>query len=153
MSKILIVDDEADIRNALKRRLEREGYEVDTAESAKAADLLIQAQHPSYDVVVSDMSMEEQDSGLIVLKDAIAHDIFTEVIVITAYGNVANAVESMRRGAFDYVEKNVPGIDVYELIAFKVSLAMEQRRSAVTTVRRLEEVVAKSDKLPESISE
>jgi FixJ family two-component response regulator len=65
--------------------------------------------------------------------------VFTEVIVLTAYGNVANAVESMRRGAFDYVEKNVPGVDVYELLALKVEHAMERRHTAVNTIRRLEE--------------
>ena len=146
MSKVLIVEDEDDIRNSLRRRLEREGYDVFVAASAAEADVKIQAQHPSFDVVISDMSMEAQDSGLVVLKDAIAHDVFTEVIVITAYGNVANAVESMRRGAFDYVEKNVPGIDVYELIVYKVGLAMERRRTAVDTVRRLEEVAVKVDK-------
>jgi Response regulator containing CheY-like receiver, AAA-type ATPase, and DNA-binding domains len=87
------------------------------------------------------MSMEQGDSGLSVLRDALASDVFTEVIVLTAYGNVANAVESMRRGAFDYLEKNVPGIDVYELLALKIGQAMERRRTAVGTIRRLEQFV------------
>jgi DNA-binding NtrC family response regulator len=139
MSRLLVVDDEDEVRAALKRRLEREGYEVDTASSAAEAAEVIQAKAPTFDVVVTDMSMEENNSGLQVLQDAVAHDIFTEVIVLTAYGNVANAVESMRRGAFDYLEKNVPGVDVYELLALKVGQAMERRRSAVSTVRRLEE--------------
>jgi DNA-binding NtrC family response regulator len=139
MSRLLVVDDEDEVRAALKRRLEREGYEVDTASSAVEAAEVIQAKSPTFDVVVTDMSMEENNSGLQVLQDAVAHDIFTEVIVLTAYGNVANAVESMRRGAFDYLEKNVPGVDVYELLILKVGQAMERRRSAVSTVRRLEE--------------
>ena len=139
MSRLLVVDDEDEVRAALKRRLEREGYEVDTASSAAEAAEVIQAKSPTFDVVVTDMSMEENNSGLQVLQDAVAHDIFTEVIVLTAYGNVANAVESMRRGAFDYLEKNVPGVDVYELLILKVGQAMERRRSAVSTVRRLEE--------------
>src|SRR5438270_10630035 len=117
MSRILVVDDEDEVRSALKRRLEREGYEVVTAASAEEANGTIQAMSPTFDVVVTDMSMEETDSGLEVLRDAVAHDIFTEVIVLTAYGNVANAVESMRRGAFDYLEKNITGVDVYELLA------------------------------------
>ncbi len=139
MSRLLVVDDEDEVRAALKRRLEREGYDVTTASSAGDAVEVIQSQSPSFDVVVTDMSMEETNSGLKVLQDAIAHDIFTEVIVLTAYGNVANAVESMRRGAFDYLEKNVPGVDIYELLALKVGQAMERRRSAISTVRRLEE--------------
>lgn len=143
MSRLLVVDDEDEVRTALKRRLEREGYAVTTAASAAEAEEIIQSQSPTFDVVVTDMSMEETNSGLSVLQDAIAHDIFTEVIVLTAYGNVANAVESMRRGAFDYLEKNVPGVDVFELLTLKVGQAMERRRSAVSTVRRLEDYAAR----------
>lgn len=139
MSRILVVDDEDEVRAALKRRLEREGYEVATAGSAREAEEAVQAQNPGYDVVITDMSMEEAGSGLLVLQESIAHDIFTEVIVLTAYGNVANAVESMRRGAFDYLEKNVPGVDVYEMLTLKVGQALERRRTAVSTLRRLEE--------------
>ena len=137
MPRILVVDDEEDVRSALKRRLEREGYQVSDAADSEAARESIEAQIPSFDLVISDMSMEEADSGLNVLKHALANDIFPEVIVLTAYGNVANAVESMRRGAFDYLEKNVPGVDVFELLMIKVSQALERRRTAVGTVRRL----------------
>ncbi|MGC8667172.1 MAG: response regulator [Chthonomonadales bacterium] len=140
MSRILVVDDEEDVLAALRRRLEREGYHVDTASSSADAEQAIRRAEPAYDVVVTDMSMEEADSGLRVLQEALAHDLFTEVIVLTAYGNVANAVESMRRGAFDYLEKNTPGVDVYELLILKVAQAMERRRTAIATVRRLEDL-------------
>src|SRR5262249_22552524 len=130
MGRILVVDDEEDVRIALKRRMEREGHEVSTACGAGETAEVLRSSEPAFDVVISDMSMEESDSGLRVLRDAIASDVFTEVIVLTAYGNVSNAVESMRRGAFDYVEKNVPGIDVYELLALKVDQALDRRRSA-----------------------
>lgn len=143
MARILVVDDEDEVRAALKRRLEREGFDITTAASAADAAEAIVTQHPTFDVVVTDMSMEETNSGLQVLQDAVAHDIFTEVLVLTAYGNVTNAVESMRRGAFDYLEKNVPGVDVYELLVLKVGQALERRRSSVSTVRRMEEFVRK----------
>src|SRR5262245_43591245 len=139
MARVLVVDDEEDVRSALKRRLEREGYDVAAASSAAEASELISAQSPGFDLIVTDMSMEDSDSGLVVLRDAIAHDLFTEAIVLTAYGNVQNAVESMRRGAFDYLEKNVPGVDVYEMLTIKASQALERRRTAVSTVRRMEE--------------
>ncbi len=58
---------------------------------------------------------------------------------MTAYGNVGNAVECMKMGAFDYVEKNIPGVDVYELICIKIEQALERRRSSLATVRRLEQ--------------
>ncbi len=139
MSQILVVDDEEEVCAALKRRLEREGYSVATAVSAEDAIQKIRARPDGFDVVVTDMSMEQPDSGLDVLSAAIAHDLFTEVIVLTAFGNVANAVESMRRGAFDYLEKNVPGVDTYEVLVEKVAEAMKRRREAISTVRRLEE--------------
>lgn len=138
MAKILVVDDEDEVRAALKRRLAREGYEITTAASAAEATELFRDAANGFDVVVTDMSMEEADSGLQVLQEAVTSDLFTEVLVLTAYGNVANAVESMRRGAFDYLEKNVPGVDVYELLAIKIDQAMERRRASVNTVRRLE---------------
>jgi DNA-binding NtrC family response regulator len=138
MAKILVVDDEDEVRAALKRRLAREGYDITTAASAAEATALFREESNVFDVVVTDMSMEEADSGLLVLQEAVTNDLFTEVLVLTAYGNVANAVESMRRGAFDYLEKNVPGVDVYELLAIKIDQAMERRRASVNTVRRLE---------------
>ena len=98
----------------------------------------MQTAERAYDIVITDMSMEDSGSGIRILEGAVARDVFTEVIVLTAYGNVANAVECMKRGAFDYVEKNMPGVDVYELLCLKVQQAVERRRSAVDTVRRLE---------------
>ncbi len=143
MVRILVVDDEDEVRATLKRRLQREGYTVVTAESAEAANALVANEPDAFDVVVTDMCMEEADSGLDVLRHALARDMFTEVIVLTAYGNVANAVESMRKGAFDYLEKNVPGVDTYEVLAMKVAQALERRRAAIRTVRRLEERAAR----------
>ena len=138
MCQILVVDDEEEVREAVKRRLEREGYKVHSASSEETGlDSLQQAQR-AFDIVITDMSMEDANSGIRILEGAVARDVFTEVIVLTAYGNVANAVECMKRGAFDYVEKNMPGVDVYELLCLKVQQAVERRRSAVDTLRRLE---------------
>ncbi len=146
MPRVLVVDDEDEVRAALRRRLAREGYEVAMAENAEEAKRLIRSEGTPFDIVVTDMSMEQADSGLDVLKEAIGHDLFTEVIVLTAYGNVSNAVESMRRGAFDYLEKNVPGVDAYEVLVLKVGQAMERRRAAVSTVRRREEQAARQSR-------
>ena len=138
MCRILVVDDEEEVREAVQRRLERDGYAVDTAPGEEAGiERLSEAEHV-YDIVITDMSMEDSGSGIRILEGAVARDVFTEVIVLTAYGNVANAVECMKRGAFDYVEKNMPGVDVYELLCLKVQQAVERRRGAVDTVRRLE---------------
>lgn len=138
MCRLLIVDDEQEVREAVQRRLEREGYQVSAAPSESEGLLRLQDSESVYDIVITDMSMEDPASGIRILEGAVARDVFTEVIVLTAYGNVANAVECMKRGAFDYVEKNMPGVDVYELLCLKVQQAIERRRSAVDTVRRLE---------------
>ena len=139
MCRILVIDDEEEVRAALTRRLEREGYAVAQAGSeAEGLAALKEAEKP-FDIVVTDMSMGDANSGVRILEGAVSRDVFTEVIVLTAYGNVANAVECMKRGAFDYVEKNLPGIDVFELLVLKVEQAVEQRRASVQTVRRLEE--------------
>ena len=139
MGKLLIVDDEEDVRYSLERRLKRDGHSVETAGSQAEAIEVIGAAEIPFDVVLSDMLMESPASGVEVLKAALARDVFTEVVILTAYGNVTNAVECMKMGAFDYVEKNIPGVDVYELICIKIEQALERRRSSLSTVRRLEQ--------------
>lgn len=140
MYKVLVVDDEDEIRAAIERRLTRDGLYVDTASSEAEALEKLRDQNNAYDVVLTDMVMESPDSGMKVLQTALEKDIFTEVIVLTAYGNVANAVECMKRGAFDYIEKNIPGVDVYDLISMKVSQALERRRSSVNIVHRIDRI-------------
>jgi len=146
MGKILVADDEDDVRQSLERRLKREGHEVTTAASQALAIGIIDASEIPFDVVLTDMLMESPNSGVEVLKATLARDVFTEVVVLTAYGNVANAVECMKMGAFDYVEKNIPGVDVFELICIKVEQAMERRRSSLSTLRRLEQFSKFRDK-------
>ena len=133
-----MADDEDDVRLSLERRLKRDGHSVVIAGSELEAAQAIEAAPVPFDVVLTDMLMESPNSGVEVLKSALARDVFTEVVVLTAYGNVTNAVECMKMGAFDYVEKNIPGVDVYELISIKIEQALERRRSSLSTVRRLE---------------
>lgn len=140
MPRILVIDDEEAVRTAIERRLTRHGLDVETAESAEQGIAKIQASQPPYDVIVTDMSIETPDSGLLVLNASFARDLFAEVIVMTAYGNVANAVECMRRGAFDYIEKNIPDTDVFELLTIKVDQALDRRRTEVRAVERWERV-------------
>lgn len=146
MGKILVVDDEEDVRLSLQRRLKREGHQVQIAGSQAEGIQKCEEAVESFDVIVTDMLMESPNSGVEVLKAALARDVFAEVLVLTAYGNVANAVECMKMGAFDYVEKNIPGVDVYELICIKVEQAMERRRSSLSTLRRLEQFARLRDR-------
>lgn len=134
MARILVIDDEEDVLLAVSRRLEREGHDVVPATNSEQGIGKILKSPESFDVVITDMSMENAGAGLEVLQAAFSRDLFAEVIVLTAYGNVANAVECMRRGAFDYIEKNQPGVDTYDVLAMKVAQALDRRRRDLRTV-------------------
>jgi two-component system response regulator PilR (NtrC family) len=100
---ILVVDDEQSLRQFLKIFLEKEGYEVDTAGSLEEAEENI-GQHV-YDLVLTDLRMSREDDGLKVLRAAIQKNPSTEVVVMTAYAEHKSAVEAMKLGAYDYVDK------------------------------------------------
>jgi DNA-binding NtrC family response regulator len=147
MCRVLVIDDEEGVLNAVRRRLERAGLKVTTASNAAEGTALIAESPKAFDVIVTDMSMDDPDSGLQVLHAAFSRDLFAEVIVMTAYGNVANAVECMRRGAFDYIEKNAPGIDAYEVLTIKVGQAMERRRRDVRTIELWERAARSKERV------
>jgi len=138
MLRVLVIDDEEAVLKATTRRLAREGFEVASASTADEGIALLTSVDEPFDVIVTDMSMEDPHSGLRVLTAAFSRDLFAEVIVMTAYGNVTNAVECMRRGAFDYIEKNSPEGDVYELLVEKIDKAMDRRRNDISAVQRWE---------------
>lgn len=137
MSRILVVDDEEEVRNAIRRRLERDDHTVVLAESAEQGELALADTEEPFDLVITDMSMEQGESGVRMLKAALERHVFTEVIVLTAYGNVKNAVECMKLGAYDYVEKNIPDVDVFELLMLKIDRALQQRRVTSQFIDRL----------------
>jgi DNA-binding NtrC family response regulator len=151
--RALVIDDEEEVRDAVVRRLNREGYEVEQAESQADGISKIQVAEPPYDLILTDMVMEDPESGVKTLEAALSRDIFSEVIVLTAYGNVGNAVECMRRGAFDYVEKNIPGVDVYELLIMKINQALERRRMSIQALRRYSDIARREHiTLPGNVS-
>ena len=146
MARILVVDDEESVRTAVRRRLAREGHEVTLASTAEEAVKHLRSDD-FFDAVVTDMSIDTPSSGLDVIKAALNRDLFALVIVMTAYGNVANAVESMRLGAFDYIEKNAPGVDAYDQIALKVEIGLERRLRDLRTVQLWESRAGDSPKV------
>ena len=145
MASVLVVDDEDGVLNAIGRRLERHGLEVTKASTAEDGIRLIQNGEVPFDVIVTDMSIEDPQAGLRVLSAAFQRDVLAMVIVMTAFGSVANAVECMRRGAFDYIEKNAPGIDVYEVLTMKIDQALERRRQDFKTVERWQQSATRAD--------
>mgnify|MGYP001825567088 CR=1 FL=1 len=100
--KILIVDDEASIRNSLLESLTTEGYEAETAESGEEA--LAKCHGTVYDLVITDLRLPGV-TGLDILKALRNQGNATPVIMMTAYGEVDIAVEAMREGAYDFIRK------------------------------------------------
>ena len=100
--RILVVDDEADIRESLEYLLLQEGYVVETAPDATEG--LRKMESGRYDLVLLDLMMPDR-SGLDVLRDVRRKDRETPIFVITAYGSVPVAVEALKAGANDFFEK------------------------------------------------
>jgi two-component system, NtrC family, response regulator PilR len=102
--KVLVIDDEPDLRTLYEFSLVREGYTVHTAESVTQALQALQEQ--TFDAVISDMRLQDGE-GLDVLRFLSQHQRSERCIVITAYGSAENAVEALKAGAFDYLTKPV----------------------------------------------
>jgi two-component system response regulator HydG len=123
MPKILIVDDQRNMRTTLAMMLRGVGYEVD--EAADGDQGRASGSTGAFDLVLTDLRMGLQD-GIDVLRTIKERQPMTEVIVMTAYGTIESAVEAMRLGAFDYIQKP---FTEQELLV-KVQKAVENRRLA-----------------------
>jgi DNA-binding NtrC family response regulator len=102
IAKILIVDDETIMRESLAGWLERDGHVVQTARSGEEA--LKKCRENRFDILLVDIKMEGM-SGLEVLRRIKEGDADVAVVMITAYGSIATAIEAMKNGAFDYMLK------------------------------------------------
>ncbi len=100
--KILVVDDEAIIRQLLTRSLLKEGYEVETAEDGNIA--LEKAKKTSFNLLITDLKMPKKD-GMEVLKEVKRTNPYVELIILTGYPTIETAVEAVRIGAFDFICK------------------------------------------------
>jgi len=100
--KILIVDDEKAIRNSLKEILEMEDYQVDTAENG--AEALEKADKEKFDAIFCDIKMPGMD-GIEVLTSLIDRGVESPVVMISGHGDIGTAVDCIKKGAFDFIEK------------------------------------------------
>jgi DNA-binding NtrC family response regulator len=133
MEKILIVDDEIALRQSLNILLARNGYSVETANSATEALSILEGEH--YDLVITDLRMKEMNGLELLCKIKHSYpDI--EVIILTAFGSIGGAVEAMKAGAFDYVTKPFKN----EQLLVVVEKALE-RRELVSEVKYLREAL------------
>ncbi len=102
MPKILVIDDEKNIRDGIKKSLEFEGYEVAVSENGdKGIEIVYKG---GIDLVITDLKMPEK-TGEEFLKDVLDFDRHIPVIILTGHGNVETAVEMMRLGAYDFMTK------------------------------------------------
>jgi DNA-binding NtrC family response regulator len=144
MSKILVIDDERAIRNTLKDVLEYEKHEVDLAEDGPAGIELYSAN--TYDVVLCDIKMAKMD-GIEVLQKISAISNHTPVIMISGHGNIDTAVEAIKKGAYDFLEKP---LDLNRLLitirnAMDKSTLVTQTQVLKNKVSKLYEIVGESD--------
>jgi DNA-binding NtrC family response regulator len=102
MSKILIVDDEAAIRSALKEVLEYEGFTISEAPDGETALKMVLKE--SFDLIFCDIKMPKLD-GLDFLSELKKEDIQVPVVMITGHGTIGTAVEAIKRGAYDFIQK------------------------------------------------
>ncbi|MBO6171877.1 MAG: sigma-54-dependent Fis family transcriptional regulator [Bacteroidales bacterium] len=100
--KILIVDDERAIRNSLKEILGDEGYDVDVAEDGPSA--LAKVDKEKFDVIFCDIKMPGMD-GTEVLEKIVADGVDSAVVMISGHGDIETAVECIKKGAFDFIQK------------------------------------------------
>jgi two-component system, NtrC family, response regulator AtoC len=122
MARILVADDEAGIREFISEALAMDGHEVSVAPDGNAAARALD-EH-SFDLLFTDLKMPGQD-GMALLRKVRAEQPEVQVIVLTAYGTVGTAVEAMKLGAFDYLQKPIGGPDELSLLAGR---ALERRR-------------------------
>lgn len=136
MSKILIIDDEVQIRTLLTRMMELEGYDVCQAGDCRAALKQLELQNP--DVVLCDVFLPDGNGVDLVLaiKKAAPN---VEVILLTAHGNIPDGVQAIKNGAFDYITK---GDDNNKIIPL-ISRAVEKARMNVR-LEKLEKKVGQT---------
>src|SRR5690606_17837500 len=111
--QILVVDDEPNLRRVLSAQLERDGYDVHTAEDGEEALAFLRDHH--IDLVITDLRMPKLD-GMELLRRIVALDEELPVVMLTAHGTVDNAVEALKTGAFDYITKPFDQIEVRTIV-------------------------------------
>ncbi len=147
IGSILIIDDEAAIRESLETLLEFEGYSVESAETA--AEGLARLAEKNFDLVLLDFALPDRN-GLEVLTEIRTRDSQLAVIMITAYGTLDNAVRAMQKGATNFVQKPWDNEKLLADVRASVGLRRveeenEQLKRALKQRYNFEQIVGKSD--------
>lgn len=154
MSKILIIDDEVQIRTLLTRMMELEGYDVCQAGDCMAALKQLELQNP--DVVLCDVFLPDGNGVDLVLaiKKAAPN---VEVILLTAHGNIPDGVQAIKNGAFDYITKGDDNNKIIPLISRAVEKArmnvrLEKLEKKVGQTYSFDSILGESKVLKDAVS-
>jgi len=145
-AKLLIVDDERNIREGLQKALSTDGYEVELAADGREA--MEKIEEGDIDLIITDLKMPNI-SGDELMKAALEQYPYLPVIILTGHGTIENAVEAMRNGAYDYITKPL-NIDKLSLIvkrALENSSLKRQNRELLNQLKKkysFENIIGKS---------
>lgn len=147
--RILIVDDEPNIRQGLAEALGDQGYEIEQAASGEVALELVRLR--PFDLVLVDLVMEEMD-GIEVLREINRQWPQTEVVIITAHGTIETAVKALKEGAYDYLTKpiNVKRFRSYIHNILRAQELQEENRrlrEQLRTEQEYSQIIGRSEKL------
>ena len=153
MSKILVIDDEVQIRSLLARMLGLEGYEVCQAGDCKAALKQLETQSP--DVALCDVFLPDGNGVDLVLNiKKLAPNV--EVILLTAHGNIPDGVQAIKNGAFDYITKGDDNNKIIPLISravekAKMNVRLEKLEKKVGQMYSFDSILGESKALKEAV--
>ena len=154
MSKILIIDDEVQIRTLLTRMMELEGYDVCQAGDCRAALKQLELQNP--DVVLCDVFLPDGNGvDLVLAIKKTAPNV--EVILLTAHGNIPDGVQAIKNGAFDYITKGDDNNKIIPLISRAVEKArmnvrLEKLEKKVGQTYSFDSILGESKVLKDAVS-
>lgn len=149
MRRVLVVDDEENIRLVLRTLLKRNGYEVETAAGGEEALVLVETFGP--DVVITDVKMPRM-GGMDLLSTLKAKGNDATVIVMSAYGNIDQAIDAIKAGAYDYIQKPFKPDEIVLALRKaeeRESLRRENRvlREEIRREHKFEDILAKSGEM------
>ena len=124
-ARILVIDDEKSIRVTLKKILERENFEVDTARDFQSVKSVLNAENPNFDLLLVDLVLPKTNGIDIVKYFNEKYDFDIPVIFLTGEPNLDSAINALRLGAYDYIEKPIQKTQLLEVIEF----ALKRKKS------------------------
>lgn len=154
MNSILIIDDEEKLRQLLKRIISLEGFDVAEAGTLKEGLQWMEKETP--DVILCDVKLPD-GNGVDFVKDIKTKHQAVEIILLTAYGNIADGVQAMRNGAFDYITKGDDNDKIIPLLhraidKVQLSKKLEQLQKQVGQKYSFESILGNSVEIKEAVS-